>query len=176
LVTVHTWFHLDENYFISLLIIPVPHHLKWWHDPLFGMHEILMKPPLRMALAYLSQVFTAHTQLHIIPCFAANQIIETVKHDHITRLVRKKNILSMSYSEIYKVIICIVKSYHCFNVPWKFCSIHLWSYGYQCSHYTCITLFQLEKEASFFFLDKLVFHFQILGNSELKMEVEVPID
>jgi len=77
------------------------------------MHEILMKPPLRMALAYLSQVFTAHTQLHIIPCFAANQIIETVKHDHITRLVRKKNILSMSYSEIYKVIICIVKWYRC---------------------------------------------------------------
>ena len=53
LVIVHTWFHIDETHFISLLIkLLVSHHLKWWHDILFNMHETLMKPPLELALGY----------------------------------------------------------------------------------------------------------------------------
>ena len=118
------------------------------------MHEILMKPPLRMALAYLSQIFTAHTQLHIIPCFAVNQIIETVKHDHITRVLRKKNILCMSYSEIYEVIIYIVKSYLKTYLGYSV----VFTYKVmapQCSHYTCITLFQLQGSIKFFSLTNL---------------------
>ena len=135
-----------------------------------------MKPPLRMALAYLSQVFTAHTQLHIIPCFAANQIIETVKHDHITRLVRKKNILSMSYSEIYKVIICIVKSYRCLTYLGNSVVFTYEVTAINVATTPVLHYFSWRRKHHFFFLDKLVFHFQILGNSELKMEVEVPID
>ena len=118
------------------------------------MHEILMKPPLRMALAYLSQIFTAHTQLHIIPCSAVNQIIEIVKHDHITRVLRKKNILCMSYSEIYEVIIYIVKSYLKTYLGYSV----VFTYKVmapQCSHYTCITLFQLQGSIKFFSLTNL---------------------
>jgi len=57
LVTMYTWFHLDETHFISLLIKLVSHHLKLWHDILFNVHEILMKPPLGLALLAMQVLY-----------------------------------------------------------------------------------------------------------------------
>ena len=63
-------FHLDETHFVSLLIKLVSHHLKWWHDALFNVHEILMKPPLGLALEYRQvRIQDRCVYEHVCVCF-----------------------------------------------------------------------------------------------------------
>ena len=63
LVPVHIWFHLDKTHFISLLINLVPHHLNWWHNILFNMHETTIKPPLRIILPFRHFLFLGATHV-----------------------------------------------------------------------------------------------------------------